>query len=115
MGVAREAQGDHIVRQDIVVPPFHGQQAEMNRWLPGLCADASAAGCTLPLRERALMLSRHGEQTRFRHLLFFSGKMNFKWGKSYSLGVRAAVWRLACASGFSSADSSLVNAACAPT
>ena len=90
--VDREAQGDHIVRQDIVVPPFHGQQAEMNRWLPGLCADASAAGCTLPLRERALMLSRHGEQTRFRHLLFFSGKMNFKWGKSYSLGVRAAVW-----------------------
>ena len=38
------------------------------------------------------MLSRHGQRTRFKHLLFFSGKMNFKWGKSYSLGVRAAVW-----------------------
>ena len=89
-----EAQGDHIVGQDIVVPPFLDWVGltEMNRWLPDLCAEASTAGCTAALRERVLMLSQYGQRTRFKHLLFFSGKMNFKWGKSYSLGARAAVW-----------------------
>ena len=32
--VDSSAQGDHRVGHDITVPPFHGEQTRLNRWLP---------------------------------------------------------------------------------
>ena len=30
------AQGDHRLGHDLTVPPFHGEQARLNRWMRGL-------------------------------------------------------------------------------
>ena len=32
--VDKQPQGDHRAGQDLCVPPFHGEQAKLNRWIP---------------------------------------------------------------------------------
>lgn len=83
--VDRGAQGDHRAAHDITVPPFHGEQARLNRWIhqgrrEGMAVDLQALRST-------------PDASTFRHDLFFSGKMNLNWGRHYSLGVRQAVFR----------------------
>lgn len=75
--------GDHLPGRDITTPPFHEGQRKMNRWFPG--ADGSAA----PLRPETV----RSVPANFSRVLFFSGKMNFNWGRHYSLGARQAVYR----------------------
>ena len=87
------AQGDHVASHDVTVPPFHGEQARLNRWIADRakncpngarhCSDAPAVSAA----------SLHQLRDDFSHNLFFSGKMNLNWGRHYSLGVRQAVFR----------------------
>ena len=78
------AQGDHRVRHDITVPPFHIEQGRLNRWLKTTLGKLAIDGAAL----RA-----DPAPSSFKHDLFFSGKMNLNWGRHYSLGVRQAVYR----------------------
>ena len=81
------AQGDHRPGHDVTVPPFHGEQARLNRWMrQGQLAEMNMA-IDLP------GLRRVPEESSFKHDLFFSGKMNLNWGRHYSLGVRQGVYR----------------------
>ena len=77
--------GDHIVGHDITTPPFHEGQAKMNRWFPPSSQELA------PLRPATMQTS--AQDLNFSRVLFFSGKMNFNWGRHYSLGVRQAVYR----------------------
>ena len=77
------AQGDHRLGHDITVPPFHGEQARLNRWMRTLGPQAIDLGA----------LRQVPEPSSFVRQLFFSGKMNLNWGRHYSLGVRQAVYR----------------------
>jgi hypothetical protein len=81
-----QGQGDHKVGFDITVPPFHGEQARLNRWM--LHGDFAKVA---PLDAAALRLVP--AEDSFKHDLFFSGKMNLNWGRHYSLGVRQGVYR----------------------
>ena len=72
------AQGDHRIGHDITVPPFHGEQARLNRWMRTLGPQAIDLGA----------LRQVPEPSSFARQLFFSGKMNLNWGRHYSLGVR---------------------------
>ena len=97
-------QGDHMVAHDITVPPFHGEQVRLNRWLPPSIKGGDAMSrcllrfgpgapqCTQPaiLPEA---LKQGPSESDFRQLLFFSGKMNLNWGRAYALGVRQAIYR----------------------
>ena len=97
-------QGDHLVGHDITVPPFHGEQARLNRWLPAKVKPgaeaiakcrggaATSAGCSEP-EIRPTQLRATPQEADFKQLLFFSGKMNLNWGRAYALGVRQAVYR----------------------
>ena len=86
------AQGDHKLRHDITVPPFHGQQVHLNRWLPeGIKAERRARLADPRPQLRRESLARNPAEGDFKRLLFFSGKMNLQWGRHYSLGVRQAV------------------------
>ena len=96
--VDRDGQGDHRPGHDLTVPPFHGEQAKLNRWLParhnsnmGGCGNDLVA-CSRPsLNGEALRVTP--ADSDFQRDLFFSGKMNLNWGRHYSLGVRQAVYR----------------------
>ena len=99
--VDNSAQGDHRLGHDITVPPFHGEQVRLNRWLPpkvkgdirdARCADAGSPACVQP-EIRPELLRRAPAESDFRQLLFFSGKMNLNWGRAYALGVRQAIYR----------------------
>ena len=106
--VDHSGQGDHIVGHDITVPPFHGEQVRLNRWLPASikggeasarCAAAHAATggfrspeCSTPAITPTA-LKKAPTEADFRQLLFFSGKMNLNWGRAYALGVRQAIYR----------------------
>ena len=93
--VDKGPQGDHRVGHDICVPPFHGQQVHMNRWLPnqikGVCPRGGCPSVEPDLTAAALRTAP--AESDFLRLLFFSGKMNFNWGRHYSLGARQAVFR----------------------
>ena len=81
--VDHSAQGDHIVGHDITVPPFHGEQVRLNRWI----------GLSQASKIQPAALRKAPVESDFRQLLFFSGKMNLNWGRAYALGVRQAVFR----------------------
>jgi len=94
-------QGDHRKGQDLCVPPFHGEQAKLNRWIPKQL-NAEQGGCVLnglptftceapSIDVAALRVTPR--DASFTRELFFSGKMNLNWGRLYSLGVRQAVYR----------------------
>jgi len=42
--VDSDGQGDHVAGKDFCVPPFHGEQARMNRWLPATL-NSEHGGC----------------------------------------------------------------------
>jgi len=94
-------QGDHRKGQDLCVPPFHGEQAKLNRWIPKQL-NAEQGGCVLnglptftceapSIDVAALRVTPR--DASFTRELFFSGKMNLNWGRHYSLGVRQAAYR----------------------
>ena len=93
---------DHAGK-DFCVPPFHGEQAKLNRWLPatlnsehGGCMGGDGkptAACAKPSISRQQLGLPLDEAAAFKRELFFSGKMNLNWGRHYSLGVRQAAYR----------------------
>jgi len=97
--VDASAQGDHKPGHDITVPPFHGEQVRLNRWLMPKAKGGEHAmrchasnSCNRPdiVPDQ---LRRTPTEKDFQHLLFFSGKMNLNWGRAYALGVRQAIYR----------------------
>ena len=62
--VDKDGQGDHVPAHDITVPPFHGEQAKLNRWLPRKL-NAAAADCAhRPAAERRRAARRCGMHPR---------------------------------------------------